>query len=162
LLLGRLSLRAGRIDEAWVRLEQAQSIVTEIGAEHELVDIEARIAECLLFKGDPDRALSLADAVLAKEGVSEAIERLGPHLHRVRGFAMLMQADPFGAREAFEASLTSARERKDLFETMRTLNALILLDGLEGVEPPQEVVDESREVTAKLNIRAVPAVPTIV
>ncbi|HEX4882789.1 MAG TPA: tetratricopeptide repeat protein, partial [Casimicrobiaceae bacterium] len=161
LLLGRLSLRAGRIDDALARLEQARTMMTEVGAEHEVIDIDARIAECRLFKGDPDGALALADEIVAKEGVPEVLARLAPHLQRVRGYAMLMQADPFGAREAFEASLAAARERKDIFETVRTLTALIELDGLEGVEPPQDVVDESREVIAKLKIRALPAVPSL-
>ena len=61
---------------------------------------------------------------------------------------MLMQADPFGARDAFEASLAIARERKERFEVALTLNALIELDRLEGVEPPQELVDESRAAIA--------------
>ena len=74
---------------------------------------------------------------------------------------MLMQADPFGAREAFEASLAVARERNERFEIALTLNALIELDRLEGVEPPQDVVDESRAVIAKLKIRALPATPAI-
>jgi tetratricopeptide (TPR) repeat protein len=161
LLLGRLSLRAGRIDDALSRLDQARTMMAEVGAEHEVIDIEARLAECKLFKGDPDGALALADEILAKEGVPEVLARLAPHLQRVRGYAMLMQADPFGAREAFETSLAAARERKDIFETVRTLNALIDLDGLEGVEPPQDVVDESRAVIAKLRIRALPAVPAL-
>ena len=62
---------------------------------------------------------------------------------------MLMQGDPWGAREAFETSLAVARERKERFEVALTLNALIELDRLEGVEPPQEIVDESRAAIAQ-------------
>ena len=72
---------------------------------------------------------------------------------------MLMQADPFGAREAFEASLAVARERNERFEIALTLNALIELDRLEGVEPPQEMVDESRAALARMKIRALPQFP---
>ena len=68
-------------------------------------------------------------------------------------------ADPFGASEAFETSLAIARERKECFEVALTLNALIELDRLEGVEPPQEVVDESRAAIANLKIRALPRLP---
>jgi hypothetical protein len=82
-------------------------------------------------------------------------------LHRVRGYAMLLQADPFGAREALEASEATARERNDFFELAITINALTELDRLEGVEPPQEVVDESRALVAKLKIRAMPAAPAL-
>jgi len=106
-------------------------------------------------------ALALAEEILAREDASGAVARLTPCLNRVRGYAMLLQADPFGAREAFEASLAVARERNERFEVALTLNALIELDRLEGVEPPQDVVDESRAVIAKLKIRALPATPTI-
>jgi hypothetical protein len=74
---------------------------------------------------------------------------------------MLMQADPFGAREAFEQGLEAARARNELFDVALTLNALCELDRLEGVEPPQELVDESRAIAAKLKIRALPPVPAI-
>jgi hypothetical protein len=38
---------------------------------------------------------------------------------------------------------------------------MVELDRLEGVEPPQELVDESRAAIAALKIRALPAVPAI-
>ena len=160
-MLGRVSLRANKLDEALARFAEAKALLTEVGAEHEIMDIDARIAECHLLKNDPDAALALADEILAREDTSGAVARLTPTLNRVRGYAMLMQADPFGAREAFEASLAVARERNERFEVALTLNALIELDRLEGVEPPQDVVDESRAVIAKLKIRALPATPAI-
>ncbi len=85
--------------------------------------------------------------------------RLAPHLDRVRGHATLMQGDLWGAREAFETSLAIARERKERFEIALTMLSLIELDRLEGVEPPQEMVDESRAAIAHLKIRALPATP---
>ena len=160
-MLGRVSLRANKLDEALARFAEAKALLTEVGAEHEIMDIDARIAECHLLKNDPDAALALADEILAREDTSGAVARLTPTLNRVRGYAMLMQADPFGAREAFESSLAVARERNERFEVALTLNALIELDRLEGVEPPQDVVDESRAVIAKLKIRALPATPAI-
>ena len=160
-MLGRVSLRAGKIDEALSRFNEARELLTKVGAEHEIMDIDARLAECSLFRNEPDAALALADEILARDDASGAIARLTPCLNRIRGYAMLMQADPFGAREAFESSLAVARERNERFEVVLTLNALIELDRLEGVEPPQELVDESRAAVAKLKIRALPAVPAI-
>ena len=58
-----------------------------------------------------------------------------------------------------EASLASAKERHDFFETTLTQLSLIELDRLEGIEPPLEMVNESRSVLANLKIRAVPPVP---
>jgi class 3 adenylate cyclase/predicted ATPase len=160
-MLGRVSLRGNKVDEARSRFAEARALLTEVGAEHEVLDIDARIAECHLLKNEPEEALALADEILAKPDSSGAIARLTPQLHRVRGYALLMQSDPWGAREAFDTSLAVARERKERFEVALTLNALIELDRIEGVEPPQEVVDESREAIAKLKIRALPAAPAI-
>ena len=160
-MLGRVSLRGNKVDEALSRFAEARALLTDVGAEHEVLDIDARVAECHLLKNEPDAALARADEILAKPDSSGAIARLTPLLNRVRGYAMLMQADPFGARDAFDTSLAVARERKERFEVALTLNALIELDRLEGVEPPQEVVDESRAAIANLKIRALPAAPTI-
>jgi class 3 adenylate cyclase/tetratricopeptide (TPR) repeat protein len=160
-MLGRVSLRGNKVDEALARFAEARSLLTDVGAEHEVLDIDARVAECHLLKGEPEPALATADEILAKPDSSGAIARLTPLLNRVRGYAMLMQRDPWGAREAFETSLAVARERKERFEIALTLNALIELDRQEGVEPPQEVVDESRAAIANLKIRALPAVPVI-
>ena len=161
-MLGRLSLRVGRIDEALSRLAEGKALLVEAGAGHEVLDVDARIAECHLFNNDPESALALADAILAKEDLSGTIARITPQLNRVRGYAMLMQADPFGARESFEAGLAVARERNEQFEVVLALNALVELDRLEGVEPAQEVVDEQRAAIAKLKIRALPATPKLV
>jgi len=160
-MLGRVSLRGNKVDEARLRFTEARALLTDVGAEHEVLDIDARFAECHLLKNEPDAALALADGILAKADTSGAIARLTPLLNRIRGYAMLMQSDPWGAREAFDTSLAVARERKERFEVALTLNALIELDRLEGVEPPQEVIDESREAIAKLKIRALPAAPVI-
>jgi hypothetical protein len=160
-MLGRVALRGNRIDDALARFAEARTLLAEVGAEHEVLDIDARVAECRLFTAEPDAALAAADAILAREDASGAVARLAPLLHRVRGYALLLLADPFGAREAFEASLAIARERNERFEVALTLNALIELDRLEGVEPPQEFVDESKAALARLKIRALPAVPAI-
>jgi class 3 adenylate cyclase/tetratricopeptide (TPR) repeat protein len=160
-MLGRVSLRGNRIDEALSRFEEARKVLLEVGAEHEVVDIDARVAECRLLKGDPDAALAAAEEILGRTDGAEAVARLTPALQRVRGYAMLLQADPFGARDAFDASVAIARERNDPFELALTLNALTELDRLEGVEPPQEMVDESRAILARLKVRALPPVPAI-
>ena len=65
---------------------------------------------------------------------------------------------PCGGNARPKASPVGCEER---VEVALTLNALIELDRLEGVEPPQEVVDESRAAIANLKIRALPAAPVI-
>ena len=160
-MLGRVSLRGNKVEEALSRFAEARALLTDVGAEHEVLDIDARVAECHLLKSEPDAALALADGILAKPDSSGAIARLTPLLNRIRGYALLVQGDPWGAREAFDASLEVARERKERFDVVLTLNALIELDRQEGIEPPQEVVDESRAAIAQLKIRALPAMPAI-
>ena len=57
------------------------------------------------------------------------------------------------------ASLAAARERHNVFEAALTILSLIELDRLEGVEPPLEMLNESRSLLASLKVRAVPPVP---
>jgi len=78
----------------------------------------------------------------------------------VQAHALLKQGDLWGARDSLEASLTAARERKELFEATLTMLSLIALDRLEGVEPPLEMVNETRNLLASRKVRAVPPVPS--
>jgi predicted negative regulator of RcsB-dependent stress response len=158
-LLGRVSLRAARFDEALARLEQAKADFIHVGAEQELLDVDARIAECKVYIDEVDAALALAEDGLARAEAENGEKKVIPLLQRVRGFALLKQGDPFTAREAFDASVEVARQRKDLFEVTLALLALIELDKLEGIEPPDDMLAESRELLAKLKVRAVPPMP---
>ena len=158
-LLGRVSLRAARFDEALARLQQARSDFMHVGAEQELLDVDARIAECKVYIDEVDAALALAEDGLARAEAENGEKKVIPLLQRVRGFALLKQGDPFTAREAFDASVEVARQRKDLFEVTLALLALIELDKLEGIEPPDDMLAESRELLAKLKVRAVPPMP---
>jgi len=157
-LLGRVSTRSGRLDDALARFAEARDLLHHVGAEDEVADIDARIAECRLLKGEPVEALALAEDVLGRPATSA---RLTPLLHRVRGYAMLLQSDPFGAREAFDSSLESARSGNNLFEVAVTLTALAELDRLEAIEPPQALIDESRTIVAAHRVRALPPLPAL-
>jgi class 3 adenylate cyclase/tetratricopeptide (TPR) repeat protein len=157
--LGRVSLCLGRLDEALSRLEEAKSNFVEVGADEEVPAIEARIAECQIAKGNLDAALELVRGLLARATESNGVARVVPLLERVQAHALLKQGDLWGARDALEASLAAARERQDSFEAALTMLSLFALDRLEGVEPPQEMVEESRALLAKFKVRAVPPVP---
>ena len=143
------------------RFDEARTLLQHVGADDEVLDIDARIAECRLLKGEHDSALGLADEILARTDALDAIAKLAPLLQRVRGYAMLLQGDPFGAREAFEASLEAARSGNNLFEVALALTALADFDRFEGIEPPQELVDESRAIVARLKVRALPPQPAL-
>jgi class 3 adenylate cyclase/tetratricopeptide (TPR) repeat protein len=159
LVLGRVSLRLGRLEEALSRLEEAKSNFLQVGAEQEVPPVEARIAECHVAMGNVDAALTLTGGMLSRASESNGVARVVPLVGRVQAHALLLQGDPWGARDALEASLAAARERQDLFELTLTSLSLIELDRLEGVEPPLEMVTESRSLLSSLKVRAVPPVP---
>jgi len=130
-----------------------------VGAKEDTPQIEARIAECHVAMGNVDAGLELARELLSRASTSTGVAKLVPLLERIRGHALLVQGDLWGARDALEASLAAAKERQDLFEVALTSLSLIELDRLEGVEPPLEMVDESRSLLASRKVRAVPPVP---
>jgi hypothetical protein len=70
-----------------------------------------------------------------------------------------LQGDLWGARDALDASLAAAQERRNSFESALTMLSLIEVDRLEGVEPSLEIVAESKSILAGFKVRAVPSVP---
>ena len=97
--------------------------------------------------------------ILGRASESNGVARVVPLLERIQGHALLQQGDLWSARDALDASLEAARERRDLFEAALTMLSLIELDRLEGVEPPVEILEESRSLVASFKVRAVPPVP---
>jgi class 3 adenylate cyclase/tetratricopeptide (TPR) repeat protein len=161
LLLARVLLRAGRIDEALVRLAEAQAHLRHVGAEQLALEVEARIAECQLFKGDSDGAIALASDALDRVSSSKGAAKLVPLLKRVRGLALLQHGDVAGAREELGASLAAARTRRDPFDVTLTLLASIEVARAEGVEPAAQMVEESRSLLARMKVRSVPSMPLV-
>jgi tetratricopeptide (TPR) repeat protein len=159
LLLGRVSLRTGRLDEALARLEEARASFLHVGAEKEVPTVDVRIAECRIAMGKPETALELVRGMLGNATESNGVASVVPLLERIQGHALLRQGDLWGARDALEASLAAAKERNDLFEATLTMLSLIELDRLEGIEPPIEMVTETRALLASRKVRAVPPVP---
>jgi len=158
-LLGRASLRLGRFEEALKRLDEAKETFAQVGAESEVAPVEARIAECQLAMGNVDAGLETVKSLLGRASESNGVGKLVPLLERLQGHALLQQGDFWGARDALDASLAAAKERGNRFEAALTMLSLIELDRLESIEPPIEMVEESRSVLSSLKIRAVPAVP---
>jgi len=160
-LIGRVALRSGRYDDALARLQEAKATFLQVGAEAEVVDVDARIAECSCLMGRTDESLALVEDIASRTGGANGGAKLTSLLERVRAFAVLQQGDTFAARDALDASLEAAKSRNDRFETLQSLNALLELDRLEGVEPDAQLVTESRSLTASLKIRAMPAMPKV-
>jgi len=150
-------MRAGRIDEALGRFDEARSHLLHAGAQHDVLEVDARIAECRIVQGDADAALELTAGALDQTGTSNL--KLVALVERVRGFALHGQGDATAARQALEASLAAGRTRRDSFEIAQTLRALIALDRSQGIEPLPSNVAESDTLFASLKVRNVPATP---
>lgn len=157
--LGRVAMRLRRFDEALARFDEAKKNLLHVGAEHDIPPVDAWTAECRVGMGSPDAALEIVRGLLDRQGESSGVARMVPLLLRLQGHALLLQEDLWGARDALEASLAAARERSDLFEATLTSLSLIEVDRLEGVEPPLDLVNESRSLLATRKVRAVPPVP---
>ena len=158
-LLGRVSLRALRLDEARARLEEARALFVAVKREEETLDVDARLAECLVFAGDPGAGLAAATEALARARASKAGGKAVSVLERVRGHALLAKGDCAGAREALEASLAAARARKDLQETALALHSLCAAYRCAGEAPPMELAGEGDGLVARLKIGVLPPVP---
>jgi class 3 adenylate cyclase/tetratricopeptide (TPR) repeat protein len=158
-LHGRVALRALHFPDALSRLDEARMHFEHVGAETEVLDVDARIAECRALMRETDAALDLAGDTLRRASVSKGVPKIAPLLERVRGYALLQRGDPVGARAAFEASLAAARTWRYLFEIALTSLALIELDRSQGIEPPPDLVAEGESLLRSLKIKALPPVP---
>jgi class 3 adenylate cyclase/predicted ATPase len=157
--LGRVLLRTNRFDEALKRLEEAKATFLQVGAEKEVPPVAARIAECRIAMNEPDAALELVRGLLGNATPDNGVANVVPLLERVQAHALIRQGDLWGARDSLEASLAAAKERNDQFEATLTMLSVIELDRLEGIEPPVDMVNETRTVLASRKVRAVPPVP---
>ena len=160
-LLGRVSLRAGRIDEALARLEEARALFVGVKREEEVLDVDARIAECRTFAGDPDDALATVTGALVRARASKSGTKAISLLERVRGHALLRKGDLAGARAALEASIASARDRQDLQETTLALHSLREIRQRLGEPMPADLLAEYEALVAQLKIRVLPPLPVL-
>jgi class 3 adenylate cyclase/tetratricopeptide (TPR) repeat protein len=158
-LLGRVSLRAGRIDEAIARLSEAKSLFVAVKREEEVLDVDARLAECRLFAGAVEEAAGMVEDALARARTSKAGGKAIALLERVRGHALLQQARHAEAREALETSLASARTRNDLQDTMLALHSLVEAYRREEREAPAELAAELGSLVARLRVHKLPPIP---
>ena len=150
--MGRASLRAGRFEQALQRLAEARASFEHVGAEAEVQEADALVAECRVASGDVEAGLEQATALLARTG-NNGGAKLASQLHRVRAHALRQRGDVAGARVALEASLAAARKRGSLLDVTLALLARLELDDLEGVQAPEDIVDETRSLLARLKIR---------
>ena len=160
-VLGRVALRSARYDDALLRLDEARALFEHTGAAQEVLDIDARIAECRLLRGEFETALALADATLARARNGKDVPKVAALLERVRGYAYARRGETEVARRSFEASLAAARARRDHFEITLATLAQIALDQAQGREPAAELVAERDALIERLRIARLSPLPPL-
>jgi predicted negative regulator of RcsB-dependent stress response len=159
--LGRAALREGRLDDATALLATAREEFLEAGAHGDVLEVEAREAELSLFAAAPQDALARADELLARAQAAEDVGPVTTILHRVRGYALAQLADLVGAREAFDASVSAAREKDASHEVAFALQGLLRVAATSGGEPVPGTREECAEILRALGVVAVPAYPVV-
>ncbi len=158
-LLGRVTSRTGRFEEALGLFADARAAFTHVGALEDVLLMDAREAECRLLMGDARAALSLADEAFRRGGGSEVIGVVTPMLQRVRGYAHAQLGDRERAQAFLVESLRVARDRRDDYEIALTLQAMSRLALRTGGSIPPALDEEARALIERLGIVAIPIVP---
>ena len=154
--LGRLAARSGRFDEAAELLRSAREDYVRDGEQSEVLETEARLAECLLFQGADVAAVALADETLARMHSIGGMRPQLPMLQRIRGLGLARLGDFAGARAALEVSLRGARERRARHEVAWTLLAILDVCRAQGEVPDAAVQDEQSSLFEQLGIVSAP------
>jgi tetratricopeptide (TPR) repeat protein/class 3 adenylate cyclase len=156
--LGRVAYRDERHPEALALLERAREMFQAMHADAELVETDARRAECLVLHGASAEALRLADDALGRaQALGSAVEV--SMLERIRGFALLQLGDIRAARRALELSLAGARELGASYEVALTLDALVRLAMLETGIVDVAARNEADALFTTLGLVRAPEVP---
>ena len=157
--LGRVAARAGDHDEALELYERARAMFERMGDDGEMLETDARIAECLVFQGSSERALERADRGLRDARALGGVPAQLPLLHRARGYALVQLGRFDEARAALTASMEAAQARQAEFETALTGRAFVDLARLEGELPEEDLVVLFTEALQRLGVVAVVEVP---
>jgi class 3 adenylate cyclase/tetratricopeptide (TPR) repeat protein len=140
--LGRLAARSGRFDEALELLRSARDDYVRDGEHAEILETDARIAECLVLQGAFADARAAADDALVRASSHSAVLSQIPLLQRVRGLALANLGDVEAAVGALEASLSGAHERRARHEEAWTLHALVTLRRTIDLDSVDDTVEQ--------------------
>ncbi len=156
--LGRAAAGGGHFEEARELFERSKQEFASLGARGDMIEVDARIAECDLYEGLGWRALGTITETIGEAESEGSLGVLDALLYRIRGYALMQVDDLFGAEASLRQSLDSAKARDAHHDVGRALHALALLARLRG-ESPDELETESSEIFARLGIRATLEVP---
>lgn len=152
--LGRIAARAGRFEEALSLYDQARAGQLDVGDQVGVIETDARIAECLIFRGDSLDALELVGEALAKDDTMGGVSVQAPLLHRLRGQALMQLGRIDEARPSLEESLRTANARNASFDEALTLRALAQLAEIAGASDA-EARRRSEQILTELDVVSV-------
>jgi tetratricopeptide (TPR) repeat protein len=155
--LARVACRDGRYEEALEWYGQAREQYGSMGAEAELLETDARSAECLVLQRRVDEALAVASIGLARAKALGGTQQQ-VLLHRVCGYGHAQAGRLPDARASLTASLSAARSRNASYDIALALDGLARVARLEGHEDV-DASRESAEILSRLGVVAFPEVP---
>jgi tetratricopeptide (TPR) repeat protein len=156
--LGRVAYRSGRHSEAMALLEQGRAEFARLGMGHEVLETDARIAECLLYDGRWQEALDVIDRALEQANRVGGTTAQAPMLYRLRSWASLQAGKPSEAEADLAISLKHARARGADYEVALTLNVRSALARYQGANPEPGEEAEQHEILSRLGVVYLPTV----
>ena len=127
--LARVATGQGRYEEALTLCEEAIEELRDIGSHGDVLEVQARKAECLFFMGNPKGALLAVDEALRQaQALGGVPPPQIPILQRVRGAALALSGDRDAALVALRQSLQASQVRAAEFEAALTMRVLATLD----------------------------------
>jgi tetratricopeptide (TPR) repeat protein len=156
--LGRVAARSGDFETAAELYEVAREHFIHGSGEADLLDIDARIAEALLFQSRSTEVIETTTAMLERiESKGGAIQH--PWLYRMRGCAHAQLGKWDDARADLDRSLAIARERHARYELALTLDAIARATELCDGHIDQSARSEADDLLRSLDVIHVPPVP---
>ncbi len=139
-------------------LAEARGEYESRGERTEVLATDARLAECLLLRGDADAALALATNALTRALTTPGASISIPTLRRVRGTAFLLAGRLAEAHPALAEAEREARSQKSDYELALTLDALAEAKRRTG-RPAEDVERERDRIFERLGVVQPPSAP---
>jgi class 3 adenylate cyclase/tetratricopeptide (TPR) repeat protein len=150
--LARVASGQGRYDDALELFQESVEEFQDIGSHGDALEVQARMAECLLLSGDPAAALVLADKALhLAQGLGGIAPQI-PLIQRVRGGALASCGETGPAEEALDQSVRAARMRGAEYEEALTLRLLAEIETGSDEQRRNEWRHSAAATLAKLKV----------
>ena len=157
--LGRVASRGGAFAAADTHYAEARTIYSELKARSDILETETRIAENLIYQGQPARAAETIATARARAAEIGGDLVQGIRLHLLAGYALVQQGNLAAARQEFETGLEAARARGASYEVALSLEALARLGRLENRPNWRDELTECWSILDGLGVVSVPLVP---